>query len=85
MSRDLVGLGLAAAAYSAATASMLAFEGMLDGSVTAEAAAIATWAMALAGALLANWKRGLWALPSALVVLAQPLAFLIGFSNMALD
>ena len=85
MSRDLVGTGLAAVAYAAAAGSMLTFENMLDGSVAAEACAIATWAMALAGALMVNWKRGLWVLPSALVVLAQPLAFLVGFSNMALD
>jgi hypothetical protein len=68
---------LVVAAYAVAAASLLTF-GM---DVRVWLGELAIWLAAVVGALVAYWRRGIVALPSALLAFAYPAVFVIVFWN----
>jgi hypothetical protein len=82
MSRDARATVLAAIAYIAAVASLLLIE---TGSWWLWIGSLALWAAALAGSIVAAWRRGLWALPSAIFALSFPVGAAIAFGGGGLS
>jgi hypothetical protein len=82
--RDVLANILVASAYVAGTVSALTFDQVFrdDPGPSVWFGVVASWFAVLVGALAASWKRGVFALPSALIAFASPLAILIATAVM---